>query len=619
MKNDTSTNIIDLDVILNTTTENKVEEVVEFAEVEATVDIDEVLTEWCYKLPKGYPTVVDGKFVDADEVKLLNELLVQRGLNTLTEPEQGINPETQAAHRNPTKVREAVLQSQLSSNPTDVKEAFVCLFVDALLENPNFSEDYLVCLDLNTTSKIKNQKLKSIKSTLANVTTTYGKNYGIAGYEKMSQFVIECLVDKQERKSDVIILNNGLSTASAILSYFGNKIKAGMVRRDSFFENIRKQAVKLIDQQYNIKNYYPDNWCPGDIYFKLNAKADKAVQAENINLGKDSLNSYFYGSNNPKGSIIAVSLKMQKAQAGKGTTFLKNVVINDVSLADKLGKDEGAKEVIKFRELNRQLEKYYFNDTWKKDSKAREKAESAVRRMVKMLKIVGIPIKASEKDKLKSYMLKNKNTIQTFVKKQSTKLNKSINSVTSFQQAYTRFVKGLRSMNIQKVEGNSADFLKKIEFYNKQANKGKLNQSALQGILSQKAATYDLASTLIEKWTEETKKISPAFAQHLSKVKNPFVAITMFAIAQHGLNPDFYKAIGTNKGTPGSVSEFPSNSTVDETKSIEQLKVVDSPGQAGFYIEYNLTINNHTYRTTLTFRFSKDQIRVEVEELAEVK
>jgi hypothetical protein len=198
------------------------------------------------------------------------------------------------------------------------------------------------------------------------------------------------------------------------------------------------------------------------------------------------------------------------------------------------------------------------------------------------------------------------------------KLGKSVDTATVFQQAYTRFVNNLKAMNIQKVEGDSKNFIKSVEAKNKKDNGGKLDVAKIQTLLSQKAATYDLASILIEKWTEKTKKVSPAFAEHLVKVKNPFIAITMFAIAQHGLNPNFYKAIGTNNATPGSISEFPSNSVVDEKKSIQKLKVIDSPGQAGFYIEYLLNINNHTYKTTLVFRFSRDQIRVEVEELAQV-
>ena len=216
---------------------------------------------------------------------------------------------------------------------------------------------------------------------------------------------------------------------------------------------------------------------------------------------------------------------------------------------------------------------------------------------------------------MRDYLSKNNTTIQKAVQDVNNQLKDSVDTATIFRQAYTRFVNNLKALGIQKVEGESADFVNQIEARNRKDNKGELDTAKLQGILSQKAATYDLASTLIEKWTEETKKISPAFADYLDKVKNPFVAITLFAIAQHGLNPNFYKAIGRNDGGTGTISEFPSNSVVDEKSSVNQLEIKDSAGQAGFYVEYYLNINTHTYRTTLTFRFSKDQIRVEVEEL----
>lgn len=49
--------------------------------------LDEILFEWSYRCPKGYPTIVDGKFIDRDEVLILNELLVQRGFPTFNVPE----------------------------------------------------------------------------------------------------------------------------------------------------------------------------------------------------------------------------------------------------------------------------------------------------------------------------------------------------------------------------------------------------------------------------------------------------------------------------------------------------------------------------------------------------
>ncbi len=572
------------------------------------VNWDEILTEWSYRLPKGYPTVIDGKFTEYEEVKILNEILDERGLSTL--PSQIV-------------VNEVVTVNQLSSNPTDVKEAFVCLFADAELRSPGFFDLYRKCLDKNLSPSERKKTTDKVKSILNTTATSYGKNYGIAGYGKMAEFTAQALSNIKQYKADVIILNNGVGAADTVIAKFAGILKAGLVKRDEFFEAIRKHAVELINTNYQIKGYFPDNWCPGDIYFVLDqGKANKALQTKQLNIGANSLNNYFYGSSNTKAPILAVSLKMQKAQAGKGTTFIKNVVVDGVTPQDKAGKDVGNQQVIKFRDVKRRLNTYYFDKTdWKKNPATFAKVRQSVVQLSKFVNLPNAPLKTNEVKELTAYLTKNQSVIQKAVDTVSKRLEKTINTATTFQQAYTRFVNNLKAMKIEKVEGNSADFLKSIEAKNKQGkqgNQGKLDTAKLQEILSQKAATYDLASTLVEKWTEKTKKVSPAFAEYLTKVKNPFIAITLFAIAQHGLNPNFYKAVGQNNASTGTLSEFPSNSVVDEKKSISKLKVVDSPGQAGFYIEYLLTINNHTYRTTLTFRFSKDQIRVEVEELAEV-
>lgn len=568
------------------------------------IDFDEILTEWSYKLPKGYPTVVDGKFVDRMEVLLLNELLQEKGLSTMPIPSEVTS--------------EAVTSAQLSSNPTDVKEAMVCLFVDAILMNESILQNYRSCLDKGLDDQSRKKLAAAVKQQLTNAAAAHGKNYGVSGYSKMPEFVSQALLDIKTYKGDVILINNGIGAADGIATTFSSKITPGMVRRDKAFEAIRSHAVNLIAQNYNIKGYYPDNWCPADIYFFINDNASNALNTETLNIGENSLNSYFYGTSNPAGSILAVSLKMQKAQAGKGTTFIKNVVVDGVTPKDKIGKDEGNQLVIKFRDVRRRLEKYYFSDLWKNDSSSLPKIKSAIAFLAKQAGLVDIPLKPKESEEFVAYITKNKSQLEKAVASVSAKLGKSVDTASTFQQAYSRLVKNLKALNIEKVEGDSREFVRKVEEKNKRDNNGEINPAKMQELLSQKAATYDLASVLIEKWTEKTKKISPAFESYLTQVKNPFIAITMFAIAQHGLNPNFYKAIGTNNASTGHVSEFPSNSVVDEKKSVQKLKVVDSPGQAGFYIEYILNINNHTYRTTLTFRFSKDQIRVEVEELTEV-
>jgi len=49
--------------------------------------LDELLSEISYQLPKGYPTIVDGKFVDRDEVLLINKFLLKEGIGQLPLPE----------------------------------------------------------------------------------------------------------------------------------------------------------------------------------------------------------------------------------------------------------------------------------------------------------------------------------------------------------------------------------------------------------------------------------------------------------------------------------------------------------------------------------------------------
>ena len=486
------------------------------------INFDDILTEWSYRLPKGFPTIVDGKFTERDEVIILNEILNEKGLNGLELPEGNAIFEVTTAN--------------LSSDPTDVKEALVCLFADAGLSDSTIIDTYRQGLDKNLDPATRTKIAKDLKTKLGAVASSYGKNYGIPGYAKMAEYVAQAVADPKAHKADIVFINNGVGAADAIVHYDGfPKLKPGMVRRDAFFEGVRSHAVELINSNYNIKGYYPDNWCPGDIYFVLNSKAAGALKTQQLNVGAKSLNNYFYGSNNTAGPILAVSLKMQQAQAGKGTTFIKNVVVDGVTPQDKLGKDAGNQQVIKFRDVRRRFDKYYTQtDAWMTDPKVLDKVRGTVNQLGKMAGITDIPVKPNQTKELVTYLTKNKNKLKKAVELVSEKLGKTVDTATTFQQAYTRFVNNLKAMNIDKVEGNSRDFIKKIEDKNKQSSGGKLNSAKMQELLSQKAATYDLASTLIEKWTEKTKKISPAFADYFKQVKNPFVAITLFAIAQQG-------------------------------------------------------------------------------------
>ena len=62
-------------------------ETVLVVEEQKYVDFGRILDEVSYKLPKGYPTVVDGVFTEREEIIIINEALEAEGLSTLPLPE----------------------------------------------------------------------------------------------------------------------------------------------------------------------------------------------------------------------------------------------------------------------------------------------------------------------------------------------------------------------------------------------------------------------------------------------------------------------------------------------------------------------------------------------------
>ena len=47
------------------------------------MEIEDIINEWSYRLPKGYPTMKDGKFTDPSELKVLHEILRENGINEM--------------------------------------------------------------------------------------------------------------------------------------------------------------------------------------------------------------------------------------------------------------------------------------------------------------------------------------------------------------------------------------------------------------------------------------------------------------------------------------------------------------------------------------------------------
>lgn len=47
------------------------------------LDFNQIINEWSYRLPKGYPTMKDGLFVNHEEIEVLREVLKEHGVNEL--------------------------------------------------------------------------------------------------------------------------------------------------------------------------------------------------------------------------------------------------------------------------------------------------------------------------------------------------------------------------------------------------------------------------------------------------------------------------------------------------------------------------------------------------------
>lgn len=105
-----------------------------------------------------------------------------------------------------------------------------------------------------------------------------------------------------------------------------------IVSRSGIFNEIRELGSR-------ITGFQADKWCPGDIYL-VNPKTINLIPGylkeiksniqpdsiEKLNqLFAHELNSDLREGNSPEGSIIAISLKKEKAQAGKAKQFLKSL------------------------------------------------------------------------------------------------------------------------------------------------------------------------------------------------------------------------------------------------------------------------------------------------------
>ena len=566
------------------------------------MNIDEILLEWSYRLPKGYPTIVDGVFTEYEEVKILNEIMEEKGF--------GKNLPVQEA--------KVISAQSINTNDTNVKEALVMVFYDCLRSNSNFKQTYAKLLQQPADKDIDElvsvlDKSKSLNS-----------DYGFKDIDSLHNFIVQELSNLNKNKSKAFkLINNTFSAANTIATnekitrYTGGKKYA---TRGTVFNSIRKDAVNFFrDIKVNLN--FPDNWCPGDFY--LMAETNKPTAANIV-----ELNSKFAGPSYPEGEIVAVSLKMEDAQAGKGTTFINTVLsVSDIDKSKTTPTNLNSKLGTKYLEAKRLIRKYAIDQ----ESFDLNKINTKLGRPFKLL--YDLTKKKNEIPTINKFAQfgnsKEERAKQLqFIKKNYRKMgseasiilptldkevlsNKNVKAYSEgFEQAYTEFKTFIRSIGIKNVQSAGAkEFVKMII-----TGKGAAKEGGPAKILIKKTECYTRAIELIQKWSDKNKAIAKPF-EKLGTVDNPLLAITMFAIAQHGANPDFFKVHGSDTGLTGTLELFPAKSKVDNESMVQSVEIVDSENAAGFNVKYRMKLNNVTYSTVLTFRFSQSQFRVEVQEL----
>jgi hypothetical protein len=393
MKNDTS-NTIDLDSLLSDVAHwAPIQEMVQ--NTTSGINWDDILLEWSYRCPKGYPTVEDGKLVSAEEVRILNEVLKENGLKPMPLPEAdsrysssmeakilsspaftnlinvqkklmyppsgnkvtiflyvaGVKDAERAALSDEivkqflkntpkglnnvaaTTVErgrgkksilitidgykyEFILKvSKETASDTDVKEGFSVLF--------GYYPDALGQLDGTNVKEAAAKLKKYLTNTQTNIT---GLPDSVA--TKMVEYLDRIIksTSKKELKDYSGFLNQSISHGNTFETFF-DKNPDFYIERGDLFNAIRKAGSR-------ISGYPADKWCPGDVYFikngsesliesvlqstegitKSSSDADRAAALSRLNGLFSSTYSYKVSDKTP---IVAVSLKMAAAQAGK--------------------------------------------------------------------------------------------------------------------------------------------------------------------------------------------------------------------------------------------------------------------------------------------------------------
>lgn len=501
---------------------------------------------------------------------------------------------------------------------------------------PEFKEGlvvYFTMLPATTLKKIeeklglqeKDQKLLKLSI------PTNDKFYGKKSYDLVS-LAITHLSEDTVKRAESVFYYNALSVAKKIQEIYGGPVQSD--RGDQVYAKLRQKAVNLIQDGYGVKSD-ADKWCPADIYiYNDKSVVSKLLSAKTINVGKDSFNAQFQSDiNNTNEGLTGISLKEEKAQAGKATSFFKTLERKEAYPdSPRLGGD--AKYVLSiaynYDQAVRNLSKspkmaigYIATAHASANILSTKFKEAAAieNDMIGILKktfgeksLRSIQNKSGKYDKDKTRDLFEKQNKNSFVI--PPKVQKNIDNLfETVRKKYENEYKKARKSFIDVLKKNKMDV---------PATTPNISAMNIETILK-KTSCYMVASWVLDGINSEKLNI-PNIYQTIAKERNAFLAMTAYAIGMAGISPTFFKMVGNSKGGPAHIETFYGSGFLNLDEK-EKVVIGDSPARKGFFVDFITTVKLDEaksskpisrYKVSLDFRFSGEQINIEVSELKSV-
>lgn len=411
-------------------------------------------------------------------------------------------------------------------------------------------------------------------------------------------------------------------------------------RGDSVFGGIKEHAMGLVrDLNVNITLGESDKWCPADFFiYGSGVSLSTIKKAQTLNVADGSINSFFMDTftSPDAGKILAVSLKEEKAQAGKATSFLS--VLEKEKNYPKVKPDETQSKftalaylfkVIRVGEdigyVSEAISVIQKNESVLEKVAGAEKLKSLEKSLKEQLSISlagkdGKPLNIKQLGIVQNTKgVFDKKLTRDYVSKM--KIEKKFSMISKLKTSIDLFNATILNYANKRYTAAKKEFKKVLSQnnFNEPTEKKTLDTTNTE-LLLKKAGCYDVASKVLNGVGDGKKlNIPTAFKNIILEKQNVFLAVVAYAISQGGISPTFFKLVGNESGDGAHVKHFPSDGILSLQKGTD-VEIVDSGTFAGFEVEFKAQILQgkkliDKYKVTLGFQYAGDQFKIEVTEL----